>query len=211
MTLSNSTTVSICNDALTTYLGAKSIASLEEPTPGAAVCALHFARARKQLLAMHDWTFARRRKKLVLISDNDRSSEWAFRYSYPSTATRLIWVNDPLVAREATRNDLNPDEDRELTTDSIYSNVPDAHAQYTEDVADITVAPVLFQDVLAAYLATKIGMSVSKNARFVRRAEEAFAVKLDAAITTEMQNQAPMTYAPYPNHFRNMGVPGGRG
>ena len=72
--------VEICNVALSSYLGARPITSMEQPTPEAEACRLHYDRVRRSLLERADWTFATRRAALARLADNDRDA-WTYRYA----------------------------------------------------------------------------------------------------------------------------------
>ena len=179
--------VDICNIALG-HLGDEAAISAIDPPDGsvqASHCARIYPMARDELLEMHNWRFATKRKALALLSTTEQPQEWAYTYSYP-TCLRVIAVrleNEPTSANPG----LIFDEQEFLTapktypftieslndgTQVIYTNVENATVHYVAAVTDVAKFSPLFVSALsrlmAMYLAGpiikgKTGMAVAKD------------------------------------------------
>lgn len=179
--------VDICNQALG-HLGDEATISAIEPPDGsiqAQHCARVYPMARDELLEMHNWHFALKRKALALLSTTELPSDWAYAYGYPSCA-RVVAVypaNVPAVAVPQLIFDheefINRPQAYPFTIESlddgtrvIYTNVEDATVQYVALVTDTAKFSPLFRSALArlmaAYLAGpivkgKTGMDIAQS------------------------------------------------
>ena len=189
-------TSAICNVALTSYLGTRTITSLEENSPEAEQCKLHYDRVRRSLLERWPWVFAMRREALVRATMNDRAGAWAFRYARPGHMVAVRWVNDPEAARLAIQMGRSPDTLREMTAESVYSDVPGAVIEYTRDEEDPTLFSPGFGDVLAATLAAAIAMPITRDAAKVNGAKQEAAELLNQAMVADF-NARPSTEQTY--------------
>ena len=149
--------VSIGNRALS-HIGDSNIESLGEESAEANEINLWYDVARLEVLAAHNWSFARRRQALGLHGD-DPPDEWSYRYQYPS---------DCIVARRFV-NPLGPDADAvpftvemsdDGTTKSILTNLQDGVLVYTFDQKTpglfVPVFVTLVARLLAHYVAPKL-------------------------------------------------------
>lgn len=184
--------IAICNVALTTYLGAASITSLNGASPEAENCKLHYDRVRRSLLKRFPWYWASRRELLVEETINDREGAWAHRYARPGHVIAVRWVNDAAAARIAMQDGRNPDSLREITADSIYSDVPGASIEYIRDEEDPTLFPPDFADALSAAIAAAIAMPITRDPAKKKDAEQGAALLLDQAMAMDF-NQRPAT------------------
>ena len=201
--------VEICNVALSSYLGARPITSLEQQTPEAEACRLHYDRVRRSLLERADWVFATRREVLARLADNDRADRWAYRYARPAGMLKLRWVNDAAMMGVAHANGRNPDALREITADAIYSHIPGALVEFTADVTDPTLFPASFGDALAAALAAAIAMPITRDGAKMQAAQDHAAALLEQAMVSDAGNRPiiAQVYIPQSLQVRGIGVP----
>lgn len=185
--------INICNRALSTYIGQGQITSLSDNSPAATACDLHYDEARKYVLCYgaHPWTWATKRQSLAELT-NDRSTEWGFKYQAPVDLLQIVWVNTPIAARMAKAAHENPDTDREFAGGVIYSDVEDAVMEYIADEDDVTTFPPIFQDALAAELASRIAMVLTQNVRIAQNAGNMARQLLDSAQASDALNLPPM-------------------
>lgn len=197
--------VQVCNRALSKYLGAKSINSLDEETAEAEQCKLHYDDTLKGLLEYHPWTFANTRQVLA-EKTNDRTKEWTYRYQLPANCLYLRWVNDPEVARYMIQQDLNPDSSREMSGDNIYSDVNGAVCEFTTLVEDVNLMPQLFKDALSAALAAAICMPITEDVSRQRNAEGAAQELLDIAAARDEALSNVSEYLSMPGYMQARGI-----
>ncbi|MTH65073.1 hypothetical protein [Paracoccus shanxieyensis] len=197
--------IAICNVALTTYLGAAPITAFEQPSPEAEQCKLHYDRVRRSLLERWNWVFASRREALVQESINDRADVWAYRYARPGHMIAVRWVNDGHAAGRAMRLGQVPDREREMTADSIYSNVPGAVIEYTRDETDPTLFPPAFGDALAATLAAAIAMPITMDSAKVTAAKREAEQLLNEAMVIDFNSRPSQEQTFYPMSLRVRG------
>ena len=198
--------VSICNRALSTYIGQSAITSLSDGTSQAVQCNLHIDPARHYLLCSgaHPWTWAKKRQTLAELT-NDRTEEWGHKYQAPIDLLQVLWVNTPMQARIAKAAHDNPDTDREFAAGVIYSDVDDAAIEYIADEDDVTLFPPVFQDALAAELASRIAMTLTQNVRIAQNAMNAARELLDQAQASDALNMPPQE-AQTPEFLRVRGI-----
>jgi len=189
--------VQICNRALSTYLGVGRINSLDEETPAAEQCNLHYDDTVKSLLEMDEWIFAAGRKVLAEVT-NDRPDEWAYKYSNPSNMLLIRWVNEPETARMLMLQDKSPDSDREMIEGFIYSDVQYAACEYTKLVSDPTIFPQYFADAVSAALAGHMAMPLTESLSRASNASKVAEQRLEnAMVMNERQSPpAPSRYLP---------------
>ncbi|WP_313349080.1 hypothetical protein [Paracoccus sp. (in: a-proteobacteria)] len=197
--------IAICNVALTTYLGAKTIAAFEEPSPEAEQCKLHYDRIRRSLLERWSWVFASRRELLVEETLNDRAGAWSHRYARPGHMVAVRWVNDPTAARMAMQLGQSPDTLREMTAVSIYSDAAGAVIEYTRDVTDPTIFTSGFSDALAAHLAAAIAMPITRDAAKVTGAKREAGELLDHAMVADFNSRPATEQTFYPMQLQVRG------
>lgn len=196
--------VSICNQALTMYVGGAPINSMDEATPNAEACLLHYDAALMALLERHWWVFAKSRRSLASLQ-NDRANVWQYAYQRPVEAIALHWVNDPTLAAAAMSEGRSPDTHRETTQTTIYCDVPFAACEFTAEVDDPGLYPPSFSDALAAELAARITQQITESGPRIRTAREAAMERLDIAIALDMRNEPPIQTG-LPDYLRDRGL-----
>ncbi len=160
--------VDICNDALSHTGTDIFIASLEEKTKEARLCARWYDRTRDEILRTFRWNFAQRR--VILADMGNPPTGWQYRYRYPVDCLFLFRVyptgeyspsvqQDELVQRTRTFEVASDDDGGRI----ILTNVPDAEALYTHQVTDPNVFDDLFTMALTFKLAANISMPLVSN------------------------------------------------
>lgn len=200
-------TIAICNTALSAYLGAAPISSMDEASPEAEECKRHYDQVRRSLLQRWPWVFASRREALVERAINDRAGAWAYSYARPAHLLSVQWVNSASAASAAFAHGRSNDAPREMTADAIYSNVPDAVIEYTRDETDPTLFTPAFADVLAASLAAAIAMPMTRDNAKKREAQQDAANLLNQAMVLDFNTRppAPQEYIPEALRVRGIG------
>lgn len=179
--------VDISNIALG-HLGDEAAISAIDPPDGsvqASHCARIYPMARDELIEMHNWRFAVKRKALALLSTTEQPQEWAYTYSYPSACHRVIAVrpeNEPTTGN----SNLIFDEQEFLTrphtfpftiealddgTQVIYTNVENATVHYVATVTDPTKFSPLFRAALARLMASYLAGPIVKGKAGVEMAK----------------------------------------
>lgn len=179
--------VDICNIALG-HLGDEATISAISP-PDGSIQAVHCARiypmARDELLEMHNWHFALKRKALALLSTTELPSDWAYAYGYPACARvvavypadvavtpvpQLIYDQEEFINRPQAYPFVV--ESLDDGTQVIYTNVENATVQYVALVTDTAKFSPLFRAALARLMAAylsgpiikgKVGMDVAEK------------------------------------------------
>ena len=171
--------VDICNIALS-HLGARAQVSSISPPDGsveAGYCARFFPLARREVIEVGNWSFAKKRVALAAV---DNASEiWQYAYALPSDCVRPLRVLQLRYANEigvllpvgtyATDYDWRRLDDLftergsadfDVESGVIYTNEPEAVLLYRRDVTDATKFTPLMTSavgmVLAGYLAGPI-------------------------------------------------------
>lgn len=197
--------VEIANQALTRYCGVDRITSFEEDRPEARLCKDNYGPALRALLELRPWTFARARRTLAMLT-NDRPAEWAYRYSRPAEALSIAWVNNPDLARTATVSNQSPDAPREMIGNDIYSDAPDAVAEFSVEVDDYSRYSQAFRDALAANLATRIVRNITESSNRAQLAEEAAREFTDMAMVLDARNEPVRSMNQLPDFLSNRGL-----
>lgn len=173
-----SSDLDICNMALS-HLGrtATPIQSFSERSTEAALCKRWYDPARREVLEVQDWSFARKRVSLALHADLP-PDEWAFRYQKPSDciAIRSFWnpfsntfvAVSPIIGvwpgfggdlTTAIPYETEASLDGQQTT--ILTNQESAVIRYTYDATLTQLFPPLFVNALSYYLAAKMALGVT--------------------------------------------------
>lgn len=170
--------VDVCNIALG-HLGDDAAISAIDPPDGsvqASHCARIYPMARDELLEMHNWRFAVKRKALALLSTTEQPQEWAYTYGYP-TCLRVIAVlpeNEPTTSNSNLIFDeqefLNKPKSAPFTiealddgTQVIYTNVENATVHYVAAITDVAKFSPLFRAALARLMAVYLAGPIVKG------------------------------------------------
>ena len=166
--------VAIANMALS-HVGASSdIESFTEKTTEAIQCLAWYDASRRQVLAVHDWGFARLRRTLALHGDtiSETASDplagvWGFRYEYPDNCVKARKIQDP----NAPPGDLVPfnvETSLNGQEKTILTSMEDAVLVYTFDQQATELFTPLFVQALSHLLASQIAFAVT-NIRKIKQ------------------------------------------
>ena len=161
--------VAIANMALS-HVGTDSeIESLTEKSTEAAQCLIWYDPSRRQVLATHDWGFARRRVTLALHGDvisetalDPLAGVWGFRYIYPDDCIKARKIQNP----NAPPDDLTPfniETSLSGQQKTILTNIEDAVLVYTFDQEGTELFAPMFVQALSHLLASQISFSLTGN------------------------------------------------
>lgn len=160
--------VDLCNDALSHTGTDITIASLEESSKEAKICARWYPRVRDELLRSGKglWNFANRRVILAQVAGTPPSG-WAYQYRYPVDCLFLGQVfptgsYSPLSSRHRFEVASDADGGRLVLTDQ-----PEAEAIYVHRITDPNLFDDLFRSCLEYALAAKIAMPLTSDAKMV--------------------------------------------
>ncbi|MGL4813288.1 MAG: hypothetical protein ACRCXM_16080 [Beijerinckiaceae bacterium] len=183
--------VSICNIALSTYLGKGRINALTEATAAALQCNLHYDEARREVLAEWPWSFAIRRQAMAQLSVNDQP-EWKAKYSFPSNALRINWVNEPEPAKLALLSREVYDTPRKVEGRFIYADIVNPVVEYIIDLDDPVDYPPKFVQALAALLASRMAIPLTETSSKASFALQEYQRYLDEAKVADLQLEEPV-------------------
>jgi hypothetical protein len=156
--------ISICNLALGD-LRAPAIAEIAENSVEAQHCARYYPEALQCLLDGYPWSFATKVAALALLSDNERSTEWAYCYALPdnsaavarllptgtATISPIGWPYDQMQAPRWWLDFIVEDN-------KLYTNVADAVAEYGLATIDEDVMSPTFKKALRKQLAADLAV-----------------------------------------------------
>ena len=180
--------VQICNQALL-FIGTRTIASLDEPTPEAGYCKQFYDQAVRCVLADHPWGFAQRREKLaeVQVPEGWRNM-YRKAYAYPLDCMQSHFLTTDGNAEKTQAYELAADNERTI----ILTNLAGAILGYTADVQDVTRFSPKFVEALARKLQCLLAKPILKgNSKAVQEAEELYLRALAGAKTTDSQEGRP--------------------
>jgi hypothetical protein len=156
--------VDICNIALS-HVGAYRIQSITETTKEAKECNNFYEIALNAVLEDHDWSFARKRLVLALLTDT--YSGWSYAYQYPTDCVCPRYIVDVNGTYTGTSYDVESDQyvavgrvSFEIASDSTLSNrliltdKADAELVYTAKVTDTNMFTFKFIEAFAIKLAS---------------------------------------------------------
>lgn len=154
--------VDICNLGLS-HLGDSANISAIDPPDGsiqADYCKRFYPIARDELLEMHPWGFATKRRSLADL--NDPLYSWDYRYAYPSDCIKP-WA---LLPYQATDDQDSADylvETDSSGTMTILTNEASATLRYTFQVTDTTKFSATFVSALSRLLASYLAGPVLRG------------------------------------------------
>lgn len=185
--------VELVNIALDDMLGVNSIASLEEASSPARAAKRRVDGVIDAVLAMSDWTFARRIAALAEVENTDWTERYERKYMIPNDcvkALRLIPTVDisnvmPLPYSIIGR--------------SLYTNEPAAKLLYTYQNTDIEHWPQPFAEAVAAYLARTLAMPLTRKRQIFADMNTIFQAQLATAIEQDAAQE--QTFWTYPSTY----------
>ena len=188
--------IDICNVALGHLGNSRRIASIDPPDGSAEAdyAATFYPIALAEALEMSDWSFARKRQVLGLLSTNE-SSIWAYAYAKPSDClvVRRIPTGNPTAAEQDT-------EPFDVEGDVIYTNKAGATLVYTRPITDPAKFTPSFVSglgyLVGSYMAGPIikgaeGAGASQSLRKVAASVFKSAITVDANKTNAEPQHVP--------------------
>ena len=161
-----SSPVDICNIALG-HLGESRIASLEDESPAARACTLHYISARDAVLRSHRWNFAQARAILSRLDDAPVFG-WSYQYELPADCVRVLEVNG------SEGGDVITDE-YIVEGRRVLTNASEVRLVYCKRVEDVSDFDPLFVQAfavqLAIYLSETIRGTTGKTAELTQAYE----------------------------------------
>lgn len=176
------TNVEICNLAISHCGASQFIASLNEPSNEARLCALHLPVLRRATLRDAPWGFATRRQTLALISSGTVSG-WAYRYSLPSDCLAALAIVVP--GSRAPRS-----EERipfEVSASGLSTDQARAELIYTADIESPALFDALFVQTLAFGLAAEIAPALSASSGLAKMAADNYLRLMSRALAASLR------------------------
>ena len=181
-----SSVMQICNQALL-FVGTRTIASLEEPTPEAVYCREFYGQAVLSVLADHPWGFAQVREKLAETpTPVGWRGAYAKAYAYPLNCVQAHYLVAGGLRSQAF--ELAADNERTI----LLTQMPEAVLAYTAHIADATRFSPKFAEALARKLQCLLVKPILKaNSAAVQEAETIYARVLSEAKAADAKEGRP--------------------
>lgn len=176
--------ITICNLALG-HLGKGRINALDEALAEARECNTYYDHARRTMLQMSDWTFARQRQALAQTA-NDYAERWPYAFARPTAALAIRRIIPPIDPQYSPKR--VPFEVRE---GKIFTVLSPATAEFTVDVTDVLQFSPLFIDALAYRLAGFMAGPLTRSDKLQDRMEKKAEVALSIAVSADSAQDAP--------------------
>lgn len=179
--------IEICNMALS-RIGVENIETLSEPSEPARVCKQFFDHARRVVLRRFPWTFATRRVNLALLPVQPEDYQYAYRYPASCVCLRKLYEADYSNVTAYTEYKLLSDNSGSI----IYTDVPNACAEYTADITDCVLFDEQFCEALSWKLAAEMAFKLTGNMQLAQMAEQQYTTLfLDAVANNGDEQNVP--------------------
>jgi len=162
----------------------RTIQSFSENSTEAQMCNRVYDIAKKTVLSLFPWSFAR--YTAVLTVTEETSNKYDYVYEYPDDAIRIIGVsNSDEVGIRSDQFEIIT-----LSTDSQYvrrivCNIENSYADYIIDITEDSFSPA-FCDALAWKISSMIGLSLGASGQDIQFAMQMFGIKLNDAQRIDM-------------------------
>lgn len=158
-----SSVVAICNIALSD-LGKDRINSLSEASAEALACNQFYTHERDTLLQAYPWRFAGKTAALAQVT-NTKPGAWDYAYKRPVDCLKVRWLRREYSADDTCPQTLQQEISNpyEIEGDLIFCNLSPAYLRYTYRHDDPSKYPPLFIDALAAKLAVRLAMPLTRD------------------------------------------------
>lgn len=154
------------------HIGAKSsIESLTEHSVEAETCNLHYDIVRQQLLEIHNWNFARRRRLLAFLGDRP-SPKWAYRHEYPSDCIQVRYIESSVAGVDLPLYDVESSDDGSVMF--ILSNEVAPTLVYTSNVKSLNLFPSVAVNALSWALASAIAPAITGDSDLAAAAQQQY-------------------------------------
>ena len=181
----------VCNLALL-YMGvSQSLTDADTDTSREAVSLrVVWDMERRFVLRDFAWPFARKYTALAFVSGTPAvptNNDWIFAYAYPADALLIQRLVTCAGRQECSPPPFVIGRDGTSGAHLIFTNLPNAQAEYTVDVTLASEFDAAFVSMFAWRLAAVLGPSLSRNADIVKLATEAYAQAKQQAIGRALQ------------------------
>lgn len=181
------TVLDIWNSALG-FIGCRSVASPDEQTPEARICAQFYDRARMEVLRAFPWGFASSRWRLAPKALPEvYAGAWAYAYAWPPKCAAIRNVSDGKRAKRCLYAVRSHEGERLILTD-----VRDAVADMTEDVRDPAMWDEGFRETLARRLACLIVVPLMRSPARLGELVQLYQEALRNAKHEDAQEEPPL-------------------
>lgn len=161
--------IEICNLALG-RIGVEEINRMDESSQAARICTRYFDFTRQNVLRRFPWTFATKRVQLAQLNETTPDYRYVYQYPADALAVRLMY-NDSFIG-------LPKDNYFRIMSGTggrkIYSNIADAHIEYTADIKDSEVFDSQFVEAFSWKLAAEMAFVLTGNMNLATNAIQAY-------------------------------------
>lgn len=161
--------IEICNLALG-RIGVEEINRMDESSQAARICTRYFDFTRQNVLRRFPWTFATKRVQLAQLNETAPDYKYVYQYPTDTLAVRLMY-NDSFIGlpKDNYFRIMNGTSGRK-----IYSNIANAHIEYTADIKDSEVFDSQFVEAFSWKLAAEMAFVLTGNMNLATNAIQAY-------------------------------------
>ena len=165
---------SICNLAISWVAGNRITSLADDQSTEASLCRENYDSSRLAVLEEREWTFALKRKVLNPLATAPVFG-FSAQFKLPADCLKVAEVKDP------RGNDVN----YVVEEDMILCNEAELNVRYTFDLDNTVKFSQLFTEALAAHVASKIALPLSKNRTLMADMITLYDDHLERAISTD--------------------------
>lgn len=169
-----SSSTAICNLAISWVAGKRITSLADDQSTEAILCRENYDPSRRAVLEEREWTFANKRAILNPLADAPVFG-YQFQHKLPADCLNLRHVQDPR----------GNDVPHVVEEDMILSDDQELHIRYTFDLDNTNKFSELFTEALAAHIASKIALPLSKNRTLMADMIMLYDDHLQRAISTD--------------------------
>lgn len=186
--------VSLCNRALQ-MIGAGRIQSLTDPASAAArACNSLYAEIRDEVMAVHEWQFAKARQTLAQLSDGP---EFGYDYAYqlPDECLRALRLHNELV--------LGKEVEFEIEGDQLLCDLEsDVQLHYIKRITDPSKFSAMFKSSFCTRLSSDLAMILKKDKELQKSQLDIYYKLLPSQSSTDARSENQ----PLPGHNAELGI-----
>jgi len=185
---------SLCNRALQ-MIGAGRIQTITDPGSAAArACNSLYAEIRDEVMAVHEWQFAKARQVLAQLSSGPPFG-YEYAYQLPSECLRPLRLHNELeIGREI---------EWEVEGDELYCDLEsDVQLHYIKRITDASKFPPMFKSSFCTRLSSDLAMILKKDAKLQKSQLDIYYKLLPSQSATDARSENQ----PLPNHNPELGI-----
>jgi hypothetical protein len=164
----------VCNLAITWVAGNRITSLADDQSTEAILCRENYDPSRRAVLEEREWTFALKRTVLNPLVGTPAFG-FARMFKLPADCLKVVSCQD------ARLNDVN----YVIEDGNILSDEQSVYIRYTYDLDNTNKFSELFTDALAAHIASKIALPLSKNRSLMGDMLTLYGDMLERAISTD--------------------------